>query len=498
MTNTKSGRTLSSALLAQLSACTLSLLALAATPADTLRLHPKNPHYFLWRGEPTILITSGEHYGAVLNLDFDYRRYLRTLNAAGLNMTRMFVGGTYVEPKGAFNIERNTLAPAAHRYLAPWQRSSQSGYAGGGNKFDLNTWDESYFERLKDFTHHASLNGVVVEVNLFCPMYEESQWKLSPLNSANNVNGIGNISRTNVYTLDLNAGLLPIQERMVRKIVDELRPFDNVVYEICNEPYFGGVTMAWQHHIADVIREAQGSHRNPKLISQNIANGSLVIDKPHPHVSIFNFHYASPPDAVRQNYLLNKAIGDNETGFKGTADAPYRMEAWDFLLAGGALFNHLDYSFTAGFEDGTFVYPKTQPGGGNPEFRRQLGVLRDFMKSLDFINMTPSRGFLAGGIPAGYTGRTLEKEGSQYAIYLRADPKLKEEECQKLCLTKAKADLQVRLPSGEYLVEWIAPLTGAILKAELIKPEGPTAGLASPEFSGEVAIRINKRSMWQP
>ena len=35
-----------------------------------IALHPTNPHYFIWRGEPTILITSGEHYGALLNLVF--------------------------------------------------------------------------------------------------------------------------------------------------------------------------------------------------------------------------------------------------------------------------------------------------------------------------------------------------------------------------------------------------------------------------------------------
>ena len=35
--------------------------------AFPIRLHPDNPHYFLWRGKPTVLITSGEHYGAVMN-----------------------------------------------------------------------------------------------------------------------------------------------------------------------------------------------------------------------------------------------------------------------------------------------------------------------------------------------------------------------------------------------------------------------------------------------
>ena len=47
--------------------------------AEPIRLHPENPHYFLWRDKPTVLIGSGEHYGAVINLDFDYLKYLETL-----------------------------------------------------------------------------------------------------------------------------------------------------------------------------------------------------------------------------------------------------------------------------------------------------------------------------------------------------------------------------------------------------------------------------------
>lgn len=42
----------------------------APAPPEALRLDPGNPHYLRWRGTPTIVVTSGEHYGAVLNLDF--------------------------------------------------------------------------------------------------------------------------------------------------------------------------------------------------------------------------------------------------------------------------------------------------------------------------------------------------------------------------------------------------------------------------------------------
>ena len=102
-----------------LAACASALLADAAP----LALHPENPHYFLFRQKPAVLLTSGEHYGAVLNLDFDYRTYLKTLAADGLNGTRTF-SGAYVEPSGAFNIARNTLAPIEGKFICPWARSA--------------------------------------------------------------------------------------------------------------------------------------------------------------------------------------------------------------------------------------------------------------------------------------------------------------------------------------------------------------------------------------
>src|SRR5262245_56291396 len=164
------------------------LLPAALLVAAPLSLHPDNPHYFLFRGKPTVIITSGEHYGAVLNLDFDYEKYLTTLKKDELNGTRTWAGA-YCEPTSAFSIASNTLAPLAARFICPWARSDQPGYANGGNKFDLNRWDPNYFKRLKDFVSKAGKRGIVVELNLFCPFYEESMWELSPMNAKNNVNG---------------------------------------------------------------------------------------------------------------------------------------------------------------------------------------------------------------------------------------------------------------------------------------------------------------------
>lgn len=464
----------------------------SALAAEGLRLHPDNPHYFQFRGKPTLLVTSGEHYGAVLNQDFDGAKYLETLARDGLNHTRLFTGGAYVEPSGAFNIARNTLAPANGRFLAPWARSDQPGYAGGGNKFDLTRWNDAYFARLKTFLGEAAHRGMVVEVNLFCPFYEEAQWRLSPFHVANNVNGFGNVPRTNVYTLDRHGGLMSVQMRMVRKFVSELKDFDNLYYEVCNEPYFGGVTLEWQHYIADLITTAQKDHPQPKLISMNIANHTARVEQPHRSVSILNFHYAAPPDAVGENYALNRVIGDNETGFRGTNDAPYRMEAWDFLVAGGGLFNHLDYSFAVGHEDGTFVYPASQPGGGNAVLRRQFRILREFIEGFDFVRMKPEPGLVTGGVPATHTVRVLGQPGEAYAVYLR--PKVDDKTSPSPAPSSVgPVTLQLSLASGSWHAEWVNPLTGEVTKTESFEHGGGERALAAPAFSEDVALRIRRK-----
>jgi hypothetical protein len=455
--------------------------------ASPLALHPDNPHYFLWRGQPTILITSGEHYGAVLNLDFNFRTYLDTLAKDGLNLTRTFTG-VYCEAPGAFNIARNTLAPGPDRLLGPWARSDQPGYANGGNKFDLTRWDDAYFRRLREFLTHAAERGIVVELNLFCPFYEDSMWRLSPMNAANNVNGVGAVARTNVYTLDRNGGLLAVQEAVTRQLVTALKDFDNLYYEICNEPYFGGVTLAWQHHLADVIVETEQRLGVRHLISQNIANDQARVVHPHPAISIFNFHYAYPPETVAMNYDLGKVIGDNETGFRGTNDLPYRVEAWSFLLAGGGLFNHLDYSFVAGHEDGTFVYPASQPGGGNAVFRRQMKMLADFLRGFEFVRMRPDAALVTGGVPAGHRVQVLAEPGRAYALYLARDTKDK-----NAPTGRQTATLQLALPAGDYTVEWLTPGTGDRSAGVSLHASRAATLVEVPAFEEDVAARIRRR-----
>ena len=444
-----------------------------AEAAQPIKLHPDNPHYLLWRGKPTILITSTEHYGAVLNRVFDYKKYLKTLQSHGLNLTRTF-SGAYCEPFGAFGIRNNTLAPAKDNLTCPWARSDVSGYANGGNKFDLTKWDSAYFERLRNFVGEADKCGVVVELVLFCPFYEESMWKLSPMNAVNNINGIGQMKREEVYTLKY-PNLLAVQDEMVRKIVGQLKDFDNLYYEICNEPYFGGVTIEWQNHIAETIVKTEADFKTKHLIAQNIANKGQKVTNPNPLVSIFNFHYAKPPDTVAENYGLNKVIGDDETGFAGSEPKPYRLEAWDFIIAGGAVYDNLDYSFTAGYEDGTADI--NAPGGGGTVFRKQMEILKDFINSFNFIRMKPDNSVIKGGVPEKATARALIEAGRAYAIYINGG---------------GEATLIIELSAGSYKAQWLNTKTGKIDKEESFEHTGGNRTLNSPQYVDDVALRILK------
>src|SRR5205823_5947853 len=192
--------------------------------------------------------------------------------------------------------------------------------------------------------------------------------------------------------------------------------------------------------------------------------------------SIFNFHYARPPDTVGMNYFLNRAIGDDETGFDGSDNRPYRAEGWDFIMAGGAVYDNLDYSFTVGHERGDA--PVSAPGGGGPSLRAQLATLKRFIESFDFVRMAPDVKVIEGGVPEGATARALSEPRKQYAVYVKRG---------------AQANLRLALPAGRYRAEWLNPKTGEIDRREELEHAGGSAMLASPPYMEDVALRIARR-----
>jgi len=430
----------------------------AMNAAEVIGIHPDNPRYFQWRGQAMVLVAAGEHYGAVINPDFDFSKYLRTLESAGLNHTRLFLG-SYVEWPEAFGIADNPLTPAPGRFLAPWARSATPGFPLGGNKFDLDRWDAAYFARLHAFLDEADRRGVVVEAVLF---FIGPGWDYLPLNPHNNVNATDDVGSARYLTLD-NGNLLARQEAYARQLVRELNRHGNVIINLCNEPWFYNqdrpgfaaqpppATKTWIQRVAQWARDEENRLPHKHVVCVDLSNQGTVVTandltRYFGQVDGFNVHYDANADSLSLNPALPRYLAFNETGFNGTGDDAYRVQGWRYLMAGGAVYSHLDFSFTVGHEDGTAVpaFGGTYNGGGSAALRRQLKILLDFMHSIPFVHMQRDDSTVVGGAD-GWVA--LAQPGVAWAFWFPGEGPIAP---------------GIALPPGRYRAEWVDILSGAV------------------------------------
>ena len=471
----------------------------AAIPTSgPIQLHPENPHYFLYKGKTLALITSAEHYGAVLNLDFDYDTYLRTLAEEGMNYTRIFTGSYFEIAGESFGIQKNTLAPKKTSIITPWGIVIQS--PSDTWKYDLSSWNKAYFERLHDFMATAAEHNIIVEVTLFSSIYRDAHWDICPQNPVNNINIAGELNRKDAQTLN-NGELLSYQVSFVRKMVQELNDYDNFFFEIQNEPwsdhavpvyniinkedlnvgdwtfkadFADGASMAWQEKIASVISEEEAGLPKQHLIAQNYTNFRASIPEVGEHISIINFHYAWP-DAALWNYHYNKVLGFDESGFAGTGDQVYRRQAWQFMLSGGGLFNNLDYSFFVGHEDG--LGKNNAPGGGSKDLRFQLRVLSEFLHSFSLEQMFPDLDCIHNS--PGLIPYVLSDGKGSYAVFLRTTG-------------TESATLALETGDGSFLVQELNTLSGSYSDPLTITAKDGLLNLELLIPQGELAVKITR------
>jgi hypothetical protein len=189
-------------------------------------------------------------------------------------------------------------------------------------------------------------------------------------------------------------------------------------------------------------------------------------------------------------YGCNKPIELNETAYypfqyrTGDPIEASRVEAWEFMVGGGAGFNHLNSRFTA--ED---------PAGNTPDNARVLGSLRnlkDFLYSFDFVKMRADKAFVVSGVPRGTYCRGISQQGEQYALYHHHSRLAEGDHYYVVEPGNHRETLELALPAGTYKADWVDPASGAVLNTATFTHQGGNRSLAAPEHRVDIALRIRR------
>lgn len=405
----------------------------------------ENPHYFTINGELRLLISSAEHYGALVNRAFDYVRYFRELRKNGFNQTRLFAG-SYFERASDFSFDSNPLAPGAENLVPLF---------AGPEKTRLHP---EYVERLRAILAAADEAGAVVELTLFCVFYNEGNYLDSPLHDPA-------VDRREFFE-----ALTEEQKRYVRLVLAELEPFDNVIVELINEPYWMVRRMEpvlrFQQELAELIRECAPG----KPVAWNVDNTLSCAFDGVPGADVLNFHYMRP-ECVLANWHRQRPIVDDETGFCGSANRPYREEAYLALLAGAAGYSNLDMAYTVEAPDGTERCSEQCTHGGGKSFHRELAALAAFLGRFDFSKARPAFEMFRPECRSA----ALSLGGGRYLAYAAE--------------TAGKV-LAVSLPAGEYCLRWFDPVTTELLKEEKHVSNELWMRPVTPPTEGEMLLEV--------
>jgi hypothetical protein len=147
-------------------------------------------------------------------------------------------------------------------------------------RFDLTRLNPAFFERTRAFVEAAKQRSIYLGVMLFqgwsgtCPA-SIPDWPRHPMNKNNNVNGIdgaeeGEAFGNLVHGLD-NPAIVAFQEEYVRRMVDTLIDYENIIWEIGNETIKSSIP--WKAHMVQFIRNYEKDKGRQHLILTGTGNG---------------------------------------------------------------------------------------------------------------------------------------------------------------------------------------------------------------------------------
>ncbi|HKI02986.1 MAG TPA: hypothetical protein VKK31_13505 [Thermoanaerobaculia bacterium] len=494
-----------------------------------------------------------------------YVNVLNDLSNRNVNKIRLWVslnGGDW-QPNSC------TTGRAPHLDDQPFVYNPTPVGANGIGTWRLDLRNANFFANLASVVAFAQSrpNKIYVEVTFFAPwvgVFELGPWH--PNHGRALIGGVvtpvGFSDRayfvkpdTNPATMAQNEGMRTYQKKVIDWTVDALASYDNVYFEIANEPEkfqpetpgCGAPTTqtataanvaTWQNSmVTELVNYEQTNYVNTGVLSRrhliavqpfSIAGANQAFA--NPNIDIVNGHYTTISAAnggmgaitlARTYPTQPRILGSNEDKISGVGSSgntascnatscsgqpdSARAGAWEFMLTRGGTFDHFGYFYNS---------------TSGVQIRNQIGVLKTFLLSLplrqvvaspdtpNWINIgsyattTASNKYYAALEPAS-TAATIK-----YALYIHrsttrnlgfrgyqpvAPPPGDYSENLKLCLGPT---------SGSYLAEWISPTSGAVLSFQNITWPGSTTcanggpgsvNLNSQTYTYDIALRVTKQ-----
>ena len=396
----------------------------------------------------------------------DYDAYLAFLEDHGHNFIRLWRWEQFKSQAaaGAFHL---CMSPQ------PWSRTGDGTATDGKPKFDLSTFDQAYFDRLRERVFAAGNEGIYVAVMLFdgfglhlSPAPDNVAGH--PFYAANNVNGIGITSLADYQVLPLDPRVQALQKAYIHKVVDTVHDLPNVLYEVANDSSGGGTldpamaeslglseselapgdSTAWQYWVIDVVKRYEqqmeydthpvGMTMQYPVPDQARVNDPLFQspadwispgfdDQPVPSFpgGPASRWYVDPPASDGTKVI----ISDTDHYAPGLGDA---LWAWKSFLRG-----HNPILMDFGIID---VVNPLDPSLGVPAYesftpaRLAMGDTLRFAGRMDLVAMEP-RGDLSS------TGYVLANPGEEYLV---------------LQPSETAHPFTVTLKAGAYTVEWFS------------------------------------------
>ena len=474
----------------------ISLACLAEPASGPLTVHPTNPRYFADGSGKAIYLT-GAHtwtnlqdtWSDSFNIVFDYNEYLDFLQQHHHNFMRM---GREEMPKYKYSGEE-------YRYSAPhpWLvvedsggggtvppdggppggppvpgSAGQAGSGGGGlgappgsdnptAKYDLEQFNQAYFDRLRQRVSGAGERGIYVSIMLFEGygiQFTSEGWAWHPFNAGNNFNGIdgdpnGDGKGTETHTLQIPA-VTTLQEAYVRKVIDTVNDLDNVLYEIANESIAGSID--WQNHFVNYIHEYEQTKpkQHPVLFTTPFPySGDALWESSAEAVSPGAYSeqgsYAENPPASDGSKVV---MLDSDHIFGCASNVPW---IWKSFTRGMNVLYMDSY-----YDDTPFCSPPSE------DMRLNLGYTNDYAQRMDLAHSLPS-----GSLSS--TGYCRANPGVSYLVYAPGGGAI---------------SLNLSAAAGSLNVEWFNRITGTASASGTVL--GGSVTSLNPPFSGDAVLFV--------